>query len=79
MNATEREKAERIKRAVAMGKRGYERIDRMWEENALLRVKDESLAAATLEKHDAVIRRHLGMNETGEGSGTRNLNVLAGS
>ena len=74
----EREKAEHIKRAVTMGKRGYERIDRMWNEKALVEVKDESLAAATLEKHDTIIRRNLGMNETGDGSGSLSLNVLAG-
>jgi hypothetical protein len=74
----EREKAEHVRRAVAMGKRGYERIDRMWNEKALVEVKDESLAAATLEKHDTIIRRNLGMNETGDGSGSLNLNVLAG-
>jgi hypothetical protein len=73
----EREKAEHIKRAVAMGKRGYERIDRMWDENALLEVRDESLAATTLEKHDAIIRRNLGMNGTGDSSGSLSLNVLA--
>ena len=61
-----------------MGKRGYERIDRMWNEKALVEVKDESLAAATLEKHDTIIRRNLGMNETGDGSGTLSLNVLSG-
>jgi hypothetical protein len=61
-----------------MGKRGYERIDRMWDENALLEVRDESLAAVTLEKHDAIIRRNLGINEAGDGSGVLSLNVLAG-
>jgi hypothetical protein len=45
---------------------------------ALLEVRDESLAAATWEKHDAIIRRNLGMNETGEGSGTLSVSVLAG-
>jgi hypothetical protein len=61
-----------------MGKRGYERIDRIWDENALLEVKDESLAATALEKHDAIIRRNLGMNENQGDSGTLNLHVLAG-
>jgi hypothetical protein len=61
-----------------MGKRGYERINRMWDENALLEVRDESLAATTLDKHDAIIRRNLGMNETGDGSGTLSVNVLTG-
>jgi hypothetical protein len=61
-----------------MGKRGYERINRMWDDNPLLEVRDESLAAATLEKHDTIIRRNLGMNETGDASGTLSLSVLAG-
>jgi hypothetical protein len=74
----EREKAEHIRRAVTMGKRGYDRINRMWNENALAEVKDESLAATTLDKHDAIIRRNLGMNEMANGSGILNLNVLAG-
>jgi hypothetical protein len=74
----EREKAEHIRCAVAMGKRGYERIDRMWDENASLEVRDENLAGATLDKHDAIIRRNLGMNETGDGSGALSVSVLAG-
>jgi len=74
----DRERAEHIKRAVGMGKRGYERIERMWDENAFVEVRDESLAAATRDKHDTIIRPNLGINETRDGSGALNLNVLAG-
>jgi hypothetical protein len=74
----EREKAEHIRRAVAMGKRGYDRIERMWDESASLEVKNESLAAATLEKHDTIVRRNLGMSDNQPASSSLNLNVLAG-
>ena len=39
----------------------------------------ESFAAATLNKHDSIIRRSLGMTETQISLGTLNLHVLAGS
>jgi len=63
----EREKAEHIKRAVRMAKRGFERIERLWDEQEAADCKAESLTAATLDKHDAIIRRNLGMNETSAG------------
>ena len=69
-------KAKHIKRAVSMAIRGFERIETLWDENALPEPRAESLAAATLDKHDAIIRRNLGMNETQGGSGTLNLDVL---
>lgn len=72
----EREKAEHIKRIVAIAKRGFRRIEKLWDENAVPEARAESLAAATLDKHDAIIRRNLGMNETQGGSGTLNLDVL---
>ena len=72
----EREKAKHIKRAVSMAIRGFERIERLWDEQEAADCKAESLAAATLDKHDAIIRRNLGMNETQGGSGTLNLDVL---
>jgi hypothetical protein len=74
----EREKAEHVRRAVTMAKRGFRRIEKLWDENEIPEVRTESLAAATLDKHDAIIRRNLGMNETQGGSGTLNLNVLVG-
>ena len=72
----EREKAEHIQRIVAIAKRGFRRIEKLWDENEIPEVRTESLAAATLDKHDAIIRRNLAMNETQGGSGTLNLDVL---
>ena len=72
----EREKAEHIKRIVAIAKRGFRRIEKLWDENAVPEAREESLAAATLDKHDAIIRRTLGMNGAQGGSGTLNLDVL---
>jgi len=74
----EREKAEHIKRIVAIAKRGFERIEKVWDENQASSPKEESLAAATLDKHDAIIRRNLGMSETSAGSCSLNLHVLTG-
>ena len=74
----EREKAEHIKRIVAIAKRGFRRIEKLWDENAVREARAESLAAATLDKHDAIIRRNLGMNETSAGSCSLNLHVLTG-
>jgi len=74
----EREKAEHIKRIVAIAKRGFRRIEKLWDENAVPEAREESLAAATLDKHDAIIRRNLGMNETSAGSCSLNLHVLTG-
>ena len=63
------EKAEHIKRIVAIAKRGFRRIEKLWDENTVPEARAESLAAATLDKHDAIIRRNLGMNETQGGTG----------
>jgi hypothetical protein len=71
----EQEKVKHIQRAVSIARRGFERIEKLWDENAP-EVRSESLAAATLDKHDTIIRRNLGMNENQGGSGTLNLNVL---
>jgi DNA-binding transcriptional regulator YhcF (GntR family) len=74
----EREKAEHIKRIVAIAKRGFRRIEKLWDETEVADSKAESLAAATLDKHDAIIRRNLGMNETSAGSCSLNVHVLTG-
>jgi hypothetical protein len=74
----EREKAEHIRRAVSTAKRGFERIEKLWDENESPEARAETLAAATLDKHDAIIRRNLGMNETSAGSCSLNLHVLTG-
>jgi DNA-binding transcriptional regulator YhcF (GntR family) len=75
----EREKAEHIKRIVAIAKRGFRRIEKLWDETEVADSKAESLAAATLDKHDAIIRRNLGMNEASAGSCSLNLHVLTGA
>jgi hypothetical protein len=74
----EREKAEHVRRAVRMAKRGFERIERLWDEQEAADCKSESLTAATLDKHDAIIRRNLGMNESPGGSCFLNVAVLTG-
>ena len=74
----EREKAEHIRRIVAIAKRGFRRIEKLWDEKAVPEAREESLAAATLDKHDAIIRRNLGMTETSAGSCSLNLHVLTG-
>ena len=75
----EREKVEHIKRIVAIAKRGFRRIERLWDETEVADSKAESLAAATLDKHDAIIRRNLGMKEASAGSCSLNLHVLTGA
>jgi hypothetical protein len=72
------ERRSHIKRIVAIAKRGFRRIEKLWDENEIREVRTESLAAATLDKHDAIIRRNLGMNETSAGSCSLNLHVLTG-
>ena len=53
-----------------MGKRGLERIGKLWDGEEPVDPKRESLAASSLEKHDEIIRRNLGMNdEEHRGSG----------
>ncbi len=59
----EREKSEHIRRAVAMGKRGFERIGKLWDTEEPIDPKQESLTASSLDKHDEIIRRNLGMND----------------
>src|SRR5437773_1439811 len=48
----EREKAEHIKRAVAMGKRGFERIERLWDEKDAVDPKREQFASSALDKRE---------------------------
>jgi hypothetical protein len=63
---------------VAIAKRGFRRIEKLWDENAVPEARAESLTAATLDKHDAIIRRDLGMNATSTGSCSLNVAVLTG-
>ena len=74
----EREKAEHVQRVVRIVKRGFQRIEKTWDENPVPEARAESLVASALDKHDAIIRRNLGMNETQGGSGSLNLDVLVG-
>jgi hypothetical protein len=74
----EQEKVKHIKRAVSMAKRGFERIERLWDEKEAVDSKAENLTAATLDRHDTIIRRNLGMNESPERSSAVNLSVLCG-
>ena len=53
------------------GKARFERIEKLWGENESPEARSETLAAATLDKHDAIIRRNLGMNETQGGTGAQ--------
>jgi hypothetical protein len=48
---------------VQAGKRGVERIEKMWDSNEPDNPKFESFAAAALDRHDNIIRRNLGMND----------------
>ena len=73
----EREKAEHTRRIVAIAKRGFRRIEKIWDENAIPEARVESLVAATLDKHDTIIRRNLGMNEAPPVQPALNLNILA--
>ena len=73
----EREKAEHIKRAVTMGKRGFERIESLWDEREPVDPKQESFAAATLDRHDDIVRRNLGMNDKEMPISPLNLSVLS--
>jgi hypothetical protein len=72
----EREKAEHVKRIVTIAKRGFQRIEKIWDENAVPEARTESLVAATLDKHDTIIRRNLGMNEAPPAEPALNLNIL---
>lgn len=74
----EREKTEHIVRAVRMAKRGLERIEKLWDEREAVDSKAENLTAATLDRHDTIIRRNLGMNESPERTSALNLAVLSG-
>ena len=68
----EQEKEEHIRRAVAMGKRGFERIGKLWDAEELFDPKRENLAASSMDKHDEIMRRNLGTNDDeqrGSGAG----------
>jgi hypothetical protein len=72
----EQEKAEHIGRPVNIAKRGLQRIERLWDQNAVPEARTESLAAATPDKHDQIIRRNLGLNDAAPSAGALSLNIL---
>ena len=69
-------RTEHIKRAVAMGRRGYERIERLWDEREAVDPKQEQFASSALDKHDTIVRRNLGMSDKQPPSASLNLKVL---
>jgi hypothetical protein len=72
----EQERADHIRRAVTMGRRGYERIEKLWDESEAVDVKEEQVASSALDKHDTVIRRNLGMSDRQDSAGSIDVNVL---
>ena len=60
-----------------MGKRGYERIEKLWDEREA-DPKQEQCASAALDKHDTIVRRNLGMSDDQPTASSLSLNVLAG-
>lgn len=61
-----------------MGKRGFKRIERLWDENEAVDPKQEQFASAALDKHDTIVRRNLGLSENQPAMSSLDLNVLAG-
>ena len=49
-------KVNHIRRIVEAGKRGVERIEKLWNDNEPNDPRDESFAAASLERHDTMVR-----------------------
>jgi hypothetical protein len=61
-----------------MGKRGYERIEQLWDQGEAVDSKQEQAASSALDKHDTVVRRNLGMSDNQPADNSLNFNVLAG-
>ena len=61
-----------------MGKRGCERIERLWDEREAVDPKQEQFASAALDKHDTIVRLNLGMSDNQPAASNLNLNVSAG-
>jgi hypothetical protein len=59
-----------------MGKRGFERLERLWDEKEALDPRQEQLASSALDKHDTIVRRNLGLSDNEGRSGSLNLNLL---
>ena len=63
-------------RAVAMGKRGFKRIEMLSDEREAVDPRQERLASSALDKHDTIVRRNLGSSDNEGGRGSLNLNPL---
>jgi len=61
-----------------MGKRGYERIENLWDQREAVDPKQEQFASAALDKHDTIVRRNLGMSDNQPASSNLTLSVLEG-
>ena len=59
-----------------MGRRGYERIERLWDEREAVDPKQEQFASSALDKHDTIVRRNLGMSDKQPPLASLNLKVL---
>jgi hypothetical protein len=62
---------------VEAGKRGVERIEKIWEDHEPSDPRNESFAAASLDRHDTIIRRNLGMSDNDRPMSPLNLSVLS--
>jgi hypothetical protein len=58
--------------------RCFDRIGKLWDREEPIDPKNENLAASSLDKHDKIIRRNLGMNDEERPMSSFNLNVLTG-
>jgi hypothetical protein len=68
----ERMRADHIKYIVQLSRKALGRVDQIFATKPPAAPKDESFAAQAIDKHDAIIRRNLGM---GEQNSTNSLNV----
>lgn len=87
----EKEKRSHIQRAIKRSKRAMKRLDRVAEGyqvydakagglvNCSTTPKDEMNIAQAEDKYDGIIRRNLGMSDSGGLSGSLSLNILTGS
>lgn len=75
----EKRKRAHIKSLVTLGERGVARVRKMMRDQVPTDSKDESFKAKTAETWDTIIRRNLGMSDSGGLSGSLSLNILTGS
>ena len=60
----EQQRAHHLRKIVQAGRHGVERIETLWDDNEPSNPKFESFAAAALDRHDNIVRRNLGMNDS---------------